>query len=130
MALTCVVALVSSALAGCGGGSGGGDLPDPGPDAGIDPTTPLSTLTPAQQEELCQWVAGRFHGYGRRITCTDGDYLTSQSSCSASPEASTFSADCEDTIGDIEDCINSAVGGCPALPDECISLLVDCGMPM
>jgi hypothetical protein len=112
-------------LVGCGSGEGR-ELPDPGPDAGIDPSTPLSGLTPGEEIELCQWIAGRLGGYDRRVTCSDGDFISSKPSCPSPP--TPFA--CYDTVGEMESCINGIAGGCTALPSTCLSVLLDCGMPM
>jgi hypothetical protein len=76
--------------------------------------------------QMCQWIAGRFGGYGRRVTCSDGDYLSDAASCVNLPAQP---AGCYHTLGDVESCVNGVVGGCSALPAICLSVLVDCGMP-
>jgi hypothetical protein len=120
-----VLAIVGG-LSGCGGGQ---SLPDPGPDAGVDPTTPLATLTPADHQQLCDWAAGRFGGWGRSKACGGTTFSgpASQSSCE---QQSMSSATCTETVGDLQDCINQVVEGCQTLPEICLNLLFDCGTVM
>jgi hypothetical protein len=118
---------VIGVLVACGSSGPGRTLPDPGPSTGLDRAMQLSALTPAQDSQLCDWVAGRVGGYGQRATCSNGDYLyaESQSQC-MNPDGGL--ASCTRTVGDLEDCVNGVVGGCPALPFVCIDLLTSCGM--
>jgi hypothetical protein len=105
------VLLGAGCLISCGGG--GRELPDPGPDAGVDPSTTLSNATPAEQMQICEWIAGRLGGYGRRVTCSDGDYLSDAASCANLPPDPT---DCYHTIGEVESCVNGVVGGARRSP--------------
>jgi hypothetical protein len=117
--------------AACGGGDGSGSLPDPGPTSGIDPSTPLDLLTPAQATTLCQWTAGRIGGYSRSISCGNGNYLSSESSAGCD-SAGGMVAGCTETVRTVEACVNGVVdqAPCTGLPIPCINLIVDCGTIM
>ncbi|WP_437762760.1 hypothetical protein WMF27_44570 [Sorangium sp. So ce281] len=119
-----VAALALAAAAGCGDGDGD-DLPDPGPSSGLSPELPLFDLPEADAATLCDWVAGRFGGYGRRVDCGGGAFVSSAPSraeCVRSYQAADDT--CAATIGVVEACVNGAVEGpCTALPVDCVELL-------
>ena len=52
--------------------------PDPGPSSGLDIRTPIVDLSAADASVLCDWVAGRFGGYGRSVTCMDNTTLSAR----------------------------------------------------
>jgi hypothetical protein len=120
------------ALAACGGDQ---SLPDPGPSSGLDPNEPLVSITADQLDLLCHWSAGRFGGWGRRVTCANGDYLTGPVNEAACGQMSSmFSMNpvlCTETLSDFEACVNgvTTTHSCIALPGICFELVVDCGMP-
>lgn len=84
-ATACVIWCVGFAGVSCGGSSSSSSrsLPDPGPSSGLDTTLRLTALTPDEWDALCRWIAGRIGGWGQKVTCSDGDYLTSSPSESA-----------------------------------------------
>jgi hypothetical protein len=117
-------------LAGLSGCGGDGSLPDPGPTSSVDPTTMLSALTPVDHQQLCDWAAGRFGGWGRHVSCTDGDTFSGPASESSCAQQSMTSGTCTETVADLQDCINQVVTGCQAIPESCFNLLFDCGTVM
>jgi hypothetical protein len=123
-----IVVLATALLVACGSSGGGRTLPDPGPSTGLDRTEPLSSLTSAQQMTLCTWVAGRIGGYGRRITCADGNYLTSESESKCMSDFGDGGLPCSETVATLEDCVDGVVPSCQALPSVCFNLLLDCSM--
>jgi hypothetical protein len=132
VALLCfrTTALVGALLAAACGGGDSASLPDPGPMSGIDPSTALDTLTPAEATMLCQWTAGRMGGYSRTIVC--GSNTLSSESSSQCDSAGGMLAGCSATVGTVESCVNGVVeqSPCTAFPSQCINLLLDCGTPM
>jgi len=84
----------------------------------------------SQYPALCDWVAGRVGSWGGVIRCSNGDYLRAASSEAACVQQSSGLMSCSQTVGDVEDCVNSVVSGCAALPDVCVALLLSCGMPL
>lgn len=97
------ILLLSLAIAAACGSSRGGSA--------LDRNKTASTLTPAEQAELCDEVNGAQGGYGRSVTCTDGSTQTtdpSQAVCIQSiPTAGDPCANL--TVGNLLDCAN-AVG--------------------
>jgi hypothetical protein len=104
-------------------------IQDPGPVSGIDPTTMLNMLTPAQAATLCQWTAGRMGGYSRTISCGQESW-SSQSNLGCQAAGMTIYA-CTGTVGTVEGCVNALVGPgpCTQLPVPCVNLVYEC-MPM
>jgi hypothetical protein len=118
---------MNAAGAGCGSSSSGSALPDPGPSSGLGRTTPLSSLTPMQRAQLCDWSAGRFGGWGVTKTCANGNTLTSaQSEATCTYQLGNASSSCTATVGNVEDCIDDAVPACQAIPVPCLDLIA-CG---
>ena len=123
LAVGLALLMAGVAGAGCGGSS---SLPDPGPSSGIAPSTRVVDLSEADAIKLCDWVAGRFGGYGEGVTCSDGltlsarqtrelcvmDYRSTPSTCTA-------------TVGDIQTCTNEGVGPpvCATVPQACFAIL-------
>jgi hypothetical protein len=96
----------------------------------VDPTTMLASLTSADHQELCNWVAGRLGGWGASVMCSDGDTFSGPASESSCAQQSMSAVTCTETVADLQDCINQIVGGCQAIPVTCLNLLFDCGMVM
>jgi len=130
-----VIAL-AVACGGGGGGSGGTGGPllaDAGLTSGVDESTSLVNLTPAQWTLLCEWIATRIGGYDVYIECNDSQSITSQtySQCrdeqwtnaSASSGASP-SAGCTATVSVAESCVNSVLEQkpCTTFPFACVEL--------
>jgi hypothetical protein len=113
-------------LASCDGDDSGPALPDPGPDSGLDPSQAMIDLTEEEVGTLCDWGAGRFGGYNRGRTCSDGSYLGSQKSRQACVnDWKNAPASCTATVGKIEDCINGTVKAttCTGVDFNCFELL-------
>ena len=108
----------------CSDNDDGRSLPDPGPVSGVDRETPYAMVPPDELDMLCEWTAGRIGGWGHRATCGDGSYLTASRSlaeCHASYSNFDFE-ECPYVVGDLEDCVNGIVDGCPSLPSSCLDL--------
>jgi hypothetical protein len=87
----------------------------------------MTELTNEEVETLCDWVAGRFGGYARRRTCSDGSFLGSQQSRQACiNDWKNAPATCAMNVGTVEDCINGVVSQavCTHLPFDCFDLLL------
>jgi hypothetical protein len=106
------------------------EIPDPGPASSLDPSEMLASMTPADYQTLCEWIAGRAGAWNRKLTCTDNSYLSAAASDAACMQQVTRPPTCVETVGDSQDCINAVVAGCQTLPSNCITLEMDCGMPM
>ena len=106
---------------GCGGAA---TAPDPGPDAGVDPSQHLSELTPSDTTALCDWLAGRLGGYGHQRVCgtlTLSAY-DNRTACMMAFQAASVVC----LAGDLETCVNFVVTGpCPigAAPAACANIL-------
>jgi|SRR5580658_8616347 hypothetical protein len=130
----CGLVLIALAIAcgGSGDGTGGPLLADAGLTSGIDESTPLLGLTPAQATSLCEWVATRVGGYGRTIDCGSGDTISSDtySQCLSGGMFVNVSPDCTATVSDVETCINGVVeqDPCTGFPFGCLNILV-CAEP-
>jgi hypothetical protein len=131
-----VVGLGVIALAvACGGGGGGGGaggplLADAGPTSGIDESTSLVNLTPAQSTLLCEWIATRVGGYAVYIDCNNGQSISSQTyvQCQGQKWTSASAAPapaCTATVSVAESCVNGVVkqNPCTMFPVACIDLL-------
>jgi hypothetical protein len=133
-----VIAL-AVACGACGGGGGAGGtggplLADAGATSGIDESTLLVNLSPAQSTLLCEWIATRIGGYEDYIECNDSQSISSQTypqcqsekwmNAPASAEAST-SPVCTATVSVAESCINGVVEQkpCTTYPSACLELL-------
>ena len=104
--------------AGAGGAGAGGAAGSVGgtiaacaatasPTSGIDPTTRLDALTPAQKAAYCDWAASRYCGYGHAVDCGDGNYLggfDSQADCVDNMNNTV----CASTIAESEACETQA----------------------
>jgi hypothetical protein len=123
-----VVALFLGILWSCAPGCGGGaTLPDPGPDAGIDPSQDLSTTPPAELGMLCDWLAGRLGGYGRSRSCGGSNLSSPADQAACVTELQTAPTTC--TAGDLEGCTDAVLAGpcvAGAIPAGCFNLLSDC----
>jgi len=109
----------------CGGG--GASLPDPGPDAGVDPSGMFGAISPQETGEICDWYAGRLCGYGRQRSC-GGFNSTVPSTQAACITDLNMAVDC--TVGEFESCIDAMIAGpCVAgeIPSGCVDL-VSCGL--
>ena len=112
---------------------GGGDpsLPDPGPDAGLDPAQGVKGSSTAELATICDWTAGRLGGYGRSTMCGDISIHSppgGQAACLMAFEQMPVT--CAVTFGQYEDCVNAAVmGPCVSgvFPAPCVPLL-SCAM--
>lgn len=107
---------------------GGRDLPDPGPSSGLDPTAPLVGLDTASETTLCEWIGGRIGGYGHRVTCTNGDYISSLPVQQCLAGYQMIDPTCTATVGTVESCVNDAVDGCASFPYDCFTLAI-CAQP-
>src|SRR5262249_55988741 len=98
--------------------------------SGLDRSTEIVKLTPAQAGHLCDWVAGRLGGWGRRQTCSDGLYVSappSEAACE-SQFASANPSICTATVGMLEDCVGQTLPVCQSVPGVCFEVLVPCAM--
>jgi hypothetical protein len=120
------LALVASlALTACGSDLPP-PLPDPGPTSGLDTSEMLNTLTKDQAAAFCDWVAGRFGGYGRGVTCTNGTSISAEGSqAQCIHDWMTASPNCPLTVGDFEECVNGAIvkPRCASIPPVCIGVV-------
>ena len=101
-------------------------LPDPGPSSGVDANTRIPALSDADAIALCDWIAGRFGGYGQGVTCTDGTTLSARQSrelCVG--DFHNTSPTCTATVGNLEECTNGAVAQprCATVPAVCFVIL-------
>jgi hypothetical protein len=109
----------------CGGA--GASLPDPGPDAGVDPSGMFGAISPQEMDEICDWFAGRLGGYGRERSCGgfNATVPSTQAGCVADLD---MGVDC--TVGEFESCIDAMIAGpCVAgdVPIGCVDF-VSCGL--
>jgi hypothetical protein len=126
------VAFVAAAtMSVAGSGCGGSSSSDAGTDAGSDVSGPglntrLVDLSEAEAAALCDWVAGRFGGYGQGVTCGDGLTVSARQTRELCVmDYRTVSSTCAVTVGDIQACANQAVGPpvCATVPQICLALL-------
>jgi hypothetical protein len=118
------IAVACGSMIACGSDLGP-PLPDPGPSSGLDRGTLFVDLTQNQAGSFCDWMAGRFGGYGRGVTCVDGSTLSArQSKAQCVNDWATASKSCPLSVGDFEDCINGAVAQprCQRVPPVCLGL--------
>jgi hypothetical protein len=119
VAIAAVVAIVAC------GSDVGPPLPDPGPTSGIDPSKMLNALTRDEAAAFCDWTAGRFGGYGRGVTCSDGSTLSARGSqAQCVNDWMTASPSCPLTVGDFEECVDGAVvkPRCATVPGVCFGV--------
>ena len=101
-------------------------MPDPGPSTGLDANARIVDLSLADATALCDWVAGRFGGYGQGVTCTDNTTLSARQSRELCVmDFQNVSSTCTATVGNIQDCTNGAVAQprCAAVPAVCFVIL-------
>jgi hypothetical protein len=122
-----VVGLVLAlGAAGPACGDSAPSLPDPGPSSGLDPSSRIPDLTDAQAGALCDWIAGRFGGYGQGVTCADGTTLSARQSRElCMMDFQSTSSSCTATVSDLQDCTNGAVAQprCATVPAVCFVIL-------
>jgi hypothetical protein len=130
-----VIALAVACGGGGAGGTGGPLLADAGPTSGIDESTSLVNLTPAQSTLLCEWIATRIGGYDDYIECNDSQSISSQaySRCQAGEKwtnapaysDASLSPVCTATVSVAEGCVNGVVEQkpCTMFPYACLELL-------
>jgi hypothetical protein len=119
-----LMAFALGATVACGSDLGP-PLPDPGPSSGLDRGKLFVDLTRDEAGAFCDWMAGRFGGYGRGVTCADGSTLSArQSMALCVNDWATANKGCPLSVGDFEDCINGAVvkPQCPRVPPVCLGL--------
>lgn len=120
VAFAVVVAASGSA---CGGDS---STPDPGPSSGVSTGTRVVDLSEADATALCDWVAGRFGGYGHGVTCSNGTTVSARQSRELCVmDYRTVSPTCPVTVSDIEACANQSIGPpvCASVPSVCAALI-------
>ena len=86
---------------GAGGGGGGGGVGM----TGLDRSKPISSVTEAEKNTLCDWFAPMVGGYGSTPACA-------LALISAPPDQATCVAEfpaCTATIGQFEDCMMAIV---------------------
>jgi hypothetical protein len=86
----------------------------------IDPSTPLTTLTPAQQAALCDWLSAELGGYGASFDCGGGISVSNaqnQMQC----VMTRLVYRCPVTVGDVEMCIlgEAPTHGCVVPQQAC-----------
>jgi len=116
-----VVAVAGSA---CGGGDS--STSDAGSSSGVSTGTRVVDLSDADGIALCDWVAAKFGGYGRGVTCTDGVSVTARQTRElCMMDYQNVSPTCAVTVGEIEACANQSVGPpvCASVPSVCAALL-------
>ena len=90
---------------GTGGGSGGGGGGGGVGVTGLDRSKPISSVTEAEKDTLCDWFAPMVGGYGSSPACA-------LALISAPPDKATCVAEfpsCTATIGQFEDCMMAIV---------------------
>jgi len=115
--------VVAAASSACGGDS---STPDPGPSSGVSTGTRIVDLSEADATALCDWVAGRFGGYGHGVMCTNGMTVSARQSRELCVmDYHNAAATCPVTVGDIEACANESIGPpvCASVPPVCAALL-------
>ena len=83
-------------------------------------------LSDADATALCDWVAGRFGGYGHGVTCTNGMTVTARQTRELCVmDYQNVSPTCPVTVGEIEACANQSVGPpvCASVPSVCAALI-------
>jgi len=104
-------------MASCGGDGGA-----TGPGAsGLEKSRPWSGLTTAEKGALCDWVAGKFGGYGMTIDCGNGTGIASNSSQQGCIDS--VPASCGATVAEYEQCANDATCETGPFPPSCAPLI-------
>jgi hypothetical protein len=91
----------TSGRSGAGGATGGGGIGM----TGLDRSKPISSVTEAERNMLCDWFAPMLGGYGSTPACA-------MALISAPPDKATCVAEfpsCTATIGQFEDCMTAIV---------------------
>ncbi|HMF40293.1 MAG TPA: hypothetical protein VKQ32_06350 [Polyangia bacterium] len=106
---------------GTGGGSGStGTGGAGGSTSGVTGTKRLDSLTPTEQQMICDWAAAQLGGYGHSVDCGGGNMIT------AEPDQATCIADaptsCAGTVSQYEACIRD-VSCTNLLPTSCAPFL-------
>jgi hypothetical protein len=86
----------------------------------IDPSTPLSSLTPSQQGAFCDWMNAELGGYGASFDCGGGSSVSnSQNQMQCVMTRLVYR--CSVTVGDVEMCIlgEAPTNGCVIPPQAC-----------
>jgi hypothetical protein len=100
---------------GSGGAGGAG-----GATSGVTGTKRIDALTTTEKQQLCDWTAQHFGGYGMSIDCGNGNSLSadaSQAYC-----VSSTPTNCPMTVSAYETCVNDT--SCSdLLPASCAPLL-------
>jgi hypothetical protein len=110
-------------LAACGGDDGG-DFP---PESGVEPSQPVSALTPADVNTLCAWSIDAEGGAGHVHQCGDGFEVTTLTV--AECEADLAGWTCAATVADYEACINATGGdGCKLLTEAACEIFFECSL--
>jgi hypothetical protein len=129
-----IIALAVACGGGGGGGPGGPLLPDAGPMSGVDESTALVSLTPAQATLLCEWIATRIGGYDDYIECDNSQSISSHTyaQCKAGeqwvnappPSDASLPPVCTATVSVAESCVNGVVEqkACTTFPSACLDL--------
>jgi hypothetical protein len=114
-----VLAMLAAACSGrvsgddAGGGAGGGGVGNGGGAGGgggtgmtgLDRSKPISSVTEAEKDTLCDWFAPMVGGYGSAPACA-------MALVTAPPDKATCIAEfptCTATIGQFEDCMSAIV---------------------
>jgi hypothetical protein len=106
--------------AGPGGASGSGGTGGTSATSGVTGTKRIDSLTTTEKQQLCDWTAPHFGGYGMSIDCGNGTTLSadpSQAYCVASTPTN-----CPMTVSAYETCVNDSSCADP-LPASCAPLL-------
>jgi hypothetical protein len=105
-------------VAGCGGDAGD---PNPPSRPTLDETKLLVTLTAAELDTLCSYVADLDHG-PRTVTCAGGASVMLDGLAECQQRITAYAARCTATVADQETCTEHVA------PDPC-HLLADNGGP-
>jgi hypothetical protein len=100
-----LVAAAGGALSiSCGSSSGGS-----GDSSGLPRSSTVGSLSSADAATLCDWLNAAQGGYGRMVTCSDGNTRktdTNQATCVAGSNAAQTACPTL-TVGEAEDCVNA-----------------------
>ena len=130
LAVLSLVVLATSAGA-CGGGLDVGDgglvlgkedaASTPAQTSGVSGTKPVSSMTTADKQKLCDWVASLYGGYGSTVVCTNTGSPVAITAPASQAECLTQSASmpatCEATVSQAEACTR-AISTCDPNDDE------------
>jgi hypothetical protein len=127
------LAITAVALPACSSTSGSDKSPSKLPP--VSTSQPVSGLSESDQQQLCDWQAALYGGYGRTLDCADaegqGEMVgvgpTDQASCVGQfAQLSVETKSCGATVGQFETCLQwdvtnlCVVGAKP--PAECAAL--------